>query len=103
SRQSASWPVARYFEQNRWKPPLLGIANEPSSTPAEFLFRISALTCELSKSLSPLYAVGVAVLNGNGTLLVSWFTYTSTRPLPRFRREIPSGRASNRQPLSRDA
>ena len=100
SRSNPSLLVARKLEQNRWKPPLLGITKEPSSAPAEFLFSIRALTCELSKSLSPFAAVGVAELNGNGTLLVSWFTYTSTRPLPRVRREIPSGMDSNRKPLS---
>src|SRR5512132_3830023 len=44
--------------------------------------------------------MGLAALNGNGTLLVSWFTKRSTLPWPRTRREIPSGMASNRKPLS---
>ena len=56
------------------------MANEPLSTPAECWLRISRLTCALSKSFSPLAAVGAAVLYGNGTLLVSWFTKRSTRP-----------------------
>jgi hypothetical protein len=50
----------------------------------------------LSKSLSPFADVGAAVLNGNGTLLVSWFTNTSVRPPGMRRSEIPSGIASNR-------
>jgi hypothetical protein len=84
------------LEQNRWKPSLLGITNEPLSTPPESGFTINRLTWALSKSLSLLSAVGAAVTNGNGTLLVSWFTNRSTRPWPRGRTEIPSGMASKR-------
>ena len=47
------------------------MANEPLSTPAECRLRISRLTWELSKSFSPLAAVGAVALYGNGTLLVS--------------------------------
>ena len=72
------------------------MTNEPFSTPAECWLRISRLTCALSKSFSPLAAVGAAVTYGNGTLLVSWFTKRSTLPWPRVRTEIPSGMASNR-------
>ena len=75
------------------------MANEPFRTPAECWLRIRWLTCALSKSFSPLAAVGVAGLYGNGTLLVSWFTNRSTRPWPRVLTEIPSGIASKRKPL----
>ena len=50
------------------------MANEPLSTPAECWLRTSWLTWALSKSFSPFAAVGAAVLYGNGTLAVSWFT-----------------------------
>jgi hypothetical protein len=50
------------------------MANEPRSTPAERRLSVSLLTCALSKSFSPLAAVGAAGLYGNGTLPVSWFT-----------------------------
>jgi hypothetical protein len=72
------------------------MTNEPPSTSAECRLSLSRLTCALSKSFSPLAAVGAAALYGNGTLLVSWFTKTSARPRRRVRTEIPSGMASNR-------
>ena len=56
------------------------MTNEPLSTPAECWLRISRLTCALSKSFSPLAAVGAVALYGNGTLLVSWFTKRSALP-----------------------
>ena len=75
------------------------MANLPASTPAECWLSLSRLTCALSKSFSPLVSFGFALTNGNGTLPVSWFTKRSTVPLPRVRREIPSGMDSNRKPL----
>ena len=75
------------------------MANEPRSTPAERRSSSSRLTCELSKSFSPLAAVGAVGLYGNGTLPVSWFTNSSTSWWPRFRTEIPSGIDSKRYPL----
>ena len=91
--------VARKFEQKRWYPDALEIANEPFNTPAECWLSLSWLTCALSKSFSPFAAVGAAVTYGNGTLLVSWLMYRSTVPRPRGRTEIPSGIDSNRYPL----
>ena len=52
-RQEASWPPT-------------------PGDPAERWLTVSRLTCALSKSFSPLAAVGAAVTYGNGTLLVSW-------------------------------
>ena len=75
------------------------MAKEPPSIPAECWLSFSRLTCALSKSFSPFVSFGFARTNGNGTLPVSWFTNRSTLPLPRVRREIPSGMDSKRKPL----
>jgi hypothetical protein len=57
---------------------------------------VSLLTCAFSKSFSPVVGDGLAALYGNGTLLVSWFTYRSARPRPFVRTEMPSGIESKR-------
>ena len=73
-------------------------ASLPSSTPAVARFRVSRLTCALSKSFCAFASVvGVGGIgNGNGTSEVSWLMYASTRLLSCLCSAIPSGIDSNR-------